>query len=388
MKSYNHLYEKFIDDDNIRLAIQNSSRGKRGREDVKAYLDASPEKLAAIRKYAENFKNKQHKPVIIYDGISRKKRAIIVPKYEEQIVHHMIVNILIPIFFRGMYEHSYASIPGRGAHRGKKVIVKWVRNDGRNCKYCLKMDIRKFFDSVPHDILLRKLREMIHDARFMSVLEEIISVTDTGIPLGFYTSQWLANWYLQGLDHFIKEDLGAAHYIRYMDDMVVFGPNKRCLHTIRREIDRYLREELGLRLKNNWQVFRFDYTDRSGRRRGRFLDFMGFRFYRDRVTLRRSIMLKASRKARRIALKIKPSIFEIRQILSYLGWLKCTDTYGMYKKWIWPYVNFQYCKRRIANYDRRIKEGGLNHGMVQGTKRDEAGGDGYYLVPILQLCAP
>ena len=75
------------------------------------------------------------------------------------------------------------------------------------------MDIRHFFDSVPHDILKAKLRKSIHDEKMLDLLFGIIDVTEVGIPLGFYTSQWLSNWYLQGLDHYIKEKLSAAHYM-------------------------------------------------------------------------------------------------------------------------------------------------------------------------------
>ena len=182
MKSYNHLWENFISEENIRLAIKNSSKGKRNRKDVKDIYENQDEWIGKIREYAENFKNDKHRPVEIYDGISRKKRTIIVPSYMEQIVHHMAVNVLIPVFSHGMYEHSYGSIPNRGAHMGKKYIEKWIRNDKKNVKYCLKMDIKKFFDSVPHGILKEKLKKTIHDERFLSLMFEIIDVTETGIP--------------------------------------------------------------------------------------------------------------------------------------------------------------------------------------------------------------
>lgn len=376
MKSYNHLYENYLSEDNIRLAILNSSHGKRDRPVVRFYLpaaqaDGDPDGviMKRVRGFASDFHNADHKPVEIYDGITRKKRTIIVPRYYEQIVHHMTVNVLIPIFERGMYEHSYASLPGRGAHKGKKVIEKWIRKDAKNVKYCLKMDVKKFFDSIPHDILLEKLEKKIHDEKFLGILREIISVTDTGLPLGFYTSQWLANWYLQDLDHYIKEQLRAVHYMRYMDDMVIFGSNKRELHRIRAAIDEYLKTNLGLELKGDWQVFRFDYIDRDGNHRGRLLDYMGFRFYRDRTTIRRSIMLKATRKARRIGKKEKPSIYEVRQMTSYLGWIDCTDTYGMYTKWIKPFVDIQKCKRRMSTYDKRKNQEEKDHGVENLTKR-------------------
>lgn len=353
MKSYNHLYEKFISDENIELAIKNASKGKRKRPSVKRRLN-NPNFKDEIRHYAENFKNKSHKPKEIYDGIQRKKRTIIVPTFEEQVIHHMAVNVLIPIFMHGMYEHSYGSLPKRGGHKGKKIIVKWIKHDSRNCKYCLKMDIRKYFDSIPHDIYLSKLRKIIHDDRFMAVLEEITNVIPVGLPLGFYTSQWTANWYLQDLDHYIKENLRAKHYIRYMDDMVIFDSNKKRLHQMRYDIGQYLINNLGLQLKDNWQVFKFNYNGRY-----RFLDFMGFRFYRDRVTLRRSIFFKAIRKAKRIAKSDKSTIYATRQMLSYLGWIKHTNIYGAYLAHIKPYINFQQMKRRISRYERR-----LNYGLL------------------------
>ena len=358
MKSYNHLWEKFISDENIELAIKNACKGKRDRKSVKRRLE-NPNFKKEIIYYAEHFKNRKHKPKEIYDGIQRKKRTIIVPSFDEQVIHHMVVNVLKPIFMHGMYKHSYGSIPNRGSHKGKKAIEKWIRTDGKNCKYVLKMDIRKYFDSVPHEIYLRKLRAIIHDDRFMAILEEITDVVPQGLPLGFYTSQWTANWYLQGLDHFIKEQLGAKHYIRYMDDMVIFDSNKKRLHRMRKAINSYLRYSLGLELKANWQVFRFDYHDKY-----RFLDFMGFRFYRNRTTLRRTIMLKATRKARRIYKSEKITVYEARQMLSYLGWIKHTDSYGLYLTWIKPIVSFQQLKRKIKSHDKNVNRRNKNE-LVQ-----------------------
>lgn len=354
IKSYNHLWEKFISEENIKLAINNSSKGKRNRKLVKQIYENHEEWILKIQQYAKNFHNNNHTPVEIYDGIVRKKRIIIVPSYKEQIIHHMMVNTLIPIFNHGMYEHSYGSLPNRGAHKGKKVIEKWIKHDKKNVKYCLKMDIRKFFDSVPHDILKNKLALIIHDEKFLAILNELIDVTEQGIPLGFYTSQWLANWYLQEF-HYIKEDLCAVHYIRYMDDMVIFGSNKKVLHKVREKISLYLENNLGVELKDNWQVFRFDYI-KNRKHYGRCLDFMGFKFYRDKTILRRSIMLKATRKAKKLSKKEKITIYDIRQMMAYLGWIDCSDTYGMYKKWIKPYVNFRNCKRRLSKYDRRINK--------------------------------
>lgn len=348
MKSYNHLYEVCVSESNRRDAITASKHSKRIRSIVKKRHLSDDAILSHSHRWIERFENAKHTPIHIYDGLGHKKRQILVPTLEELVVQHCVVNALKPVFCKGMYEHSYASLPNRGAHKAKKVIEKWIRNDSRNVKYVLKMDIHHFFHSIPHDRLKEKLSKKIHDEKMLNLLFKIIDVNDVGLPLGFYTSQWLSNWYLQGLDHYIKEQLGAAHYMRYMDDMVVFGSNKKVLHRMRQAITDYLDKELGLELKNNWQVFRFSYDGDKGRD----LDFMGFRFYRNRTVLRKSIMLKAIRKAKRISVKEKPTIYDIRQMISYLGWIKCTNTYTMYLYWIKPYVNFQKMKRRISQYDK------------------------------------
>lgn len=290
MKSYNHLYENCISEENRRISLNLAKHSKRMRRIMKSRHLSDDALVALSYDWINNYENAEHVPVYIYDGITRKERVIIVPTMEELIVQHNVVNAK----------------------------------------------------------LKAKLRKTIHDEKMLDLLFRIIDVTDIGIPLGFYTSQWLSNWYLQGLDHYIKERLGAVHYMRYMDDMVIFGSNKKVLHQTRQAISDYLENELGLSLKDNWQIFRFSY----GNDKGRDLDFMGFRFFRNRTILRKTIMYKATRKARKLSRKEKPTIHDARQMLSYLGWIDCTDTYRMYQKWIKPFVSFKQLKRKVSQHDR------------------------------------
>jgi len=355
MKSYNHLFEKLIEEDNIELAIRNASLGKRDRREVKKVLENIDEYIPYYQKMVSSFKNAKHRPKEIYDGTRRKKRTIIVPTFDEQVVHHMLVNILKPIFLRSMYYHSYGSLPNKGSHKAKAYISKWLKADERNTVYCLQMDVKKFFESVPHDILKSRLCEIIHDEKFTKVLFEVIDVLQIGLPLGFYTSQWLANWYLTSLDHYIKEDLDAVYYVRYMDDMIIFDSDKKKLHDIRKRIESYLQEILGLELKGNWQVFKVNIKP---------LDFLGFRFHRNRVVLRKSIMLRMTRKAKRLSKKRKASIYDARQMLSYLGWISATNVYNVYLKYIKPFVSFGKLKKKISAHDRRnVTCGKLNIAM-------------------------
>lgn len=378
MKSYSHLYEQYISHDNYLLGVHNATQGKNGRKRRKyimRYIKAHAEELEPdIVQYAMHFKTEEHKEKYIYDGIRRKRRKIYVPTPRELIVHHMIVNVLKPIILKPMYAHSYGSLPARGPAKGKKkstrggknAIEKFIRLHPEQCKYCLKMDIQKFFESVPHTILKAKLARIIHDARFLEILNEVIDGpgSDRGMPIGFYTSQWLANFYLTGLDHFIKEQLHAPAYFRYMDDMVIFSADKQQLHDIRKEVESYLQTELGLALNHKWQIFPLCRVE-GGKEQGRALDFMGYRFYMDRTTLRRSLMLRATRNARRIYRKRKPTIYDYRQALAYKGWIHTSNSRRLYIRHIAPYVGYG----TIQNFlSKRAKEAARS--VVQSGKRE------------------
>lgn len=355
MHTFKRLFEK-IDKDAALKAIHDASKGgkKRKRKDARKALENPEEYAEKILKELKAFKNDNHYPKEIYDGISRKKRTIIVPTFREQTVHHIIVDAMRPMFLRGTYEHAYGSIPNRGVHDAKKAVERWIRNDPENCKYVLKMDIKKYFESIPHDILKAKIKRELKDNEMLRLVYEIIDAIPKGLPLGFYTSQWLSMWYLKDLDHFIKEQCKAAHYVRYVDDMIVFDSNKERLHIILYRIENYL-DTLGLKLNQKTQIFPLEKRD---------IDFMGFRFCRDRTMLRRSIFYKMLRKARKIYKKSRITIYDIRQMMSYLGWIKACSVYRVCFEYIKPYVDFGKFKKKISEHDRR-----LNNELVQNMEQ-------------------
>lgn len=327
MKSYNHLYEKLVNENNIRLAIKNASKNKRKRKIVQECLK-DEEKLVHDTIYIldnDLFKPRDHKVKIINDGPSHKQREIIQPDFQnEQIVHHAIINVLSPIFMKGMYEYSCGSLPGRGAHHGKKYIEKVIRKDKENTQYVAKMDVKKFFKNVKHNILKSMLRKLIHDERFLNILFIIIDSYEDGLPLGYYTSQWFANFYLTVLDRFIKHTLKIKYYVRYMDDMVLFAKSKEILHKAVLLINIFLKEKLGCWLKENYQIFPFAETRKDN---ARCVDFMGFKFYRNYTILRKHLMFKMCRKVNKIKKKAKQTWYDSVQLMSYYGYIKYTDTY-------------------------------------------------------------
>ena len=337
-----------LTDENIRLAIKLAAKNKRKnnmRHRRLRYIKAHTDQYVPIvRSWILDFKPPNHRTIMINDGISAKKRKIIVPTVKEILVQHAIVSVLKPIVSKRMYKHSYASIPGRGLHSGARTVQKWIRRHPKQTKYCLKLDIRKFFESIDQYTLLSKLRKIIRDNKYYTYIEKVVRTTKSGVPLGFVTSQWFANYLLTDLDHYIKQDLEVSYYIRFMDDMVIFGSNKRKLHKIRRVITDYLDKELHLELKGNWQVFPID---------KRFLDFLGFKFHRKHTGIRRRIALKAQRKAKRIYKKSRANIKDARQIVTCAGLLKYADCHKWFENHISKFVSIRQMRKKTSNYDRR-----------------------------------
>ncbi len=344
MKTYKNLMEKIASEENIKAAIMNASKRKRNRKDVKEVLDDMETHVARLQKILRNGTYKPHidTPCIVNEGTHHKVRRIRKPHFKyDQIIHHCIIQVLQPILTAPMYEYSCGSIPGRGAHYGKRRIEKWLRRDVKNTKYVFKMDIKHFYESVDKEILKKMLKAKIKDWRALELIFKVIDGCEKGLPLGNYTSQWFANFMLTPLDHYIKEQLKAKYYMRYMDDIVIFGRNKKELHKTHKAIEQYLRDNLNLKIKENWQVFRFEYKGK-----GRPLDFMGWQFYREKTILRKSIFIRIMRKAKKVGKHT--TIKGAHGMISYMGYIKHTDTYGSYINHIRPYVNIGKLKKFVA----------------------------------------
>lgn len=352
MKRTGYLFETISDIETIKLAIHKAARGKRNRKVVRRILSNEEYYAAAIQKMllSGNFVPSPYEQVILHDGYRKKERLISKPKYyPDQIIHWCIYIALKPVLFKGVYTYTCGSIPGRGVHYAKKYIEKAVKNDRKHTKYYLQLDVRKFYPSIKTDILYKMLVRKIKDKRTLRLIKQILDV-QTELPIGILLSQMFANFYLQDFDHFVKEKLGAVHYVRYMDDMIIFSANKRSLHKMRKEIAGYL-SGIGLCLKDNWQVRR---TEKEPP------DIAGFRFYRDKTILRKQLMYRITRKARRVHRKGYLSFNNACAMVSYMGWFKCTDTYKVYEKWIVPYVNIYDCRSIVKRYTKAIQQKGVS----------------------------
>lgn len=367
MKTYKNLFNKLIDYDNIYKAIINASRRKKNRTDVKKVLNKINFYIYRLQDLInqDRLKIRKHNANLINDGMKAKPRLIVKPDFVwEQILHHAFVQVLKPIFMKTMYVWSCGSLPKRGGLYGKKYLAKYIKNNQKKIKYCFKADIRHFFQSVDIEIVKKMLERKIKDKRFLKVLFLILNSNvaiwenqdvDMGLPIGWYIAQWLANWILTETDYKIKQVLKIKCYVRYVDDLVLLSQNKKDLHKARCEIQSYLKK-LHLELKPNYQVFRFTYISKDGKEKGRCIDFMGYKFYRNRTILRKSIILKATRKALKMSKSGKLNWYECTQIISYLGWFKHADVYLVYEKYIKPKINIGECKKVISLHDYKERK--------------------------------
>lgn len=266
---WSHATGKHISYEAAKRQLFHTIRQTQEREQLKEIIAHDEDKtteqnIAQYNKWIKlRIENRDWKPDAyrefwINDGIRQKRRKIAATSIVSQTFHWTLILSITPVIMHGMVPHTCASIPGRGAHYGKRFILRWMQ-DEKNTKYCAKIDISKFYQSISQTAAKTEFRRYIADKTALWLIDTIIESYPEGLPIGTYTSQWFANWILQRLDHYIKEVLRVPYAMRYMDDIVMFAANKKELHRIIDAIEEYL-QPFGLHLKGNWQVFRTDHT--------------------------------------------------------------------------------------------------------------------------------
>lgn len=366
MKTYKNLFNNLLDPYLIQSCIKDATKNKmtKKRKDVREVKENLEEESYRVfdMLLSESYEPTKKKPITIIEPSCQKEREIIKPSFKyDQIIQHVVMSQLEPIIMKSMYPFCCASVKKRGDKLVQKYLKKWIRSYNGKKFYVLKMDIRKFFPSINKERLKRKLSIKIRDEKYLDLLFKIIdNGSETGLPIGFYTSQWLANWYLQDLDYFIKQELGAQHYIRYMDDMVILGRNKKELHKMRARIDEFLRTRLDLELKDNWQVFRFIYYEdakKPGKKKGRFIDFVGFKFYQNRTTLRKSTLKGIRKRGNRMSKKDGITWYDASQMMSGYARMSRAQTHDYYKEFIKGKApTKKKCRRVISNHQKKVNE--------------------------------
>ena len=338
MKRFGNLYEQIYDMDNLKLAHQNARKGKGWYQEV-LMINSNPEFYLGLLqnklKY-KTYKTSEYETFIKND--SGKEREIYkLPYFPDRICQWAILQVIEKYLIRNLVTDTYSAIPKRGIHFGLKRVMHDMQTDVKGCQYCLKLDARKYYPSIDHDILKSKYRRLFKDKDLLWLLDEIIDSTEgsKGIPIGNYLSQYSGNFYFSSFDHWIKEVKHVKHYHRYMDDIVIFGESKEELHQLKKEIDVYFHDVLNLTVKDNWQVFP-TYV--------RGVDFLGYRVFMDYVLLRKCSCKKMKKKMVAIRKKVEQgnmmNYSEWCSINSYKGWLIHCNSFNLHKKYIEPLLPY------------------------------------------------
>ena len=246
MRRAGGLWEEVASYGAIRRAALRAARGKRDTFGARAFSERlEPETLRLERELRAG--TWRPSPAARFRIRDPKPRTITAVPFRDRVVHHALIAPLEPVFERHMIATSYACRRGKGLHRAVARVQGW----SRRYRFCLRMDVRAFFPSLEHAVVLGSLARVVKDRRVLALSERIVrgSGLERGLPIGSLTSQWFANLVLDRLDHVVKEELRVRAYARYMDDVVAFADTKRELWRIAERAGEYLAEPLHLEPK-------------------------------------------------------------------------------------------------------------------------------------------
>ena len=328
MKTHNKIYPQIYNFNNLILAWKKARKNKTKKDYVIEFESKFKEKIVFL--YRE-LKNEIYFPEKLKVFVLRdpKTRKISKSAFRDRIVHHAICNIIEPIFDKTFIYDCCANRKGKGNLFALKRLYKFSREVSRNGKlsgllnknqikgYCLKADIKHYFQEVNHNVLIEILKKKIKDEKTINLINKILKNypdKEKGMPLGNLTSQFFANVYLNELDYFVKHKLRAKYYIRYVDDFVILHNSKEQLKIWKVEIDKFLRQELKIELhKDKSRVIPLS----------RGIDFVGFRnFYYNRLLRKRNV--------KKMLIKIK--LFK-EGFMSYEKLLESFQGWNAYAKW-------------------------------------------------------
>ncbi len=339
MKRYGDLYPSLYAFPNLVRAARQAQKGKRTKPNVARFNFRLEHELLMLQRELQS-KTWMPGPYVSFNIYEPKQRLISAAPYRDRVVHHALCNVIEPIFERSFIPHSYANRIGKGAHRAVDQFSAWSREN----RYVLKGDIKKYFPSIDHEILYTLIARKIKDPDVLDLIRRLIDSSNPqepmaayfsgddlftpyerrrGIPIGNLTSQFFANIYLSGFDHFVTRELGCRRYIRYVDDFVALSDDKGYLHEVKAAMTDYL---AGLRLKlHETKCHIFPATQGTA--------FLGYRIFPTHRLLKRDNirrMKKRLKKQQNEYAHGRLSLDVIRaSVQSWIAHAAHADTYGL-----------------------------------------------------------
>lgn len=337
MKRIGNLTDKIADLDNLYLAFCKARRGKQTNQEVIRFSEHLDQNLLLLRsEILEGNVDVGHYHFFkIYDP---KERLICAASFRERVLHHALMNVCHAYFDKRLIADTYATRKGKGVFSALEKVGKAVAR----CKFVVKLDFRKYYDSISHDILKQKLLRMFKDKRLLCIFWRIIdsyhATEGFGLPIGNLTSQYFANAYLAELDHYCKDEWKVKFYVRYMDDVFMADDSRQLLKSC---VDKFRSEAVRLFLTLKPPVFT---SNKEG------MNFLGYKIAKGRCELTG----RSKRRYRSKLLKyggylengkwdegiyqehILPLLSFVMHAESYMFRQSCLSSAGLGREWVEP----------------------------------------------------
>ena len=340
------LYDEVCDYKNLKAGYyQTQIAGRKYRKESVIFDMAREKNMAALWK---SLKNGTYCPgeYIQFQVYEPKQRLVSAPRIRDKIVQHTVHKVLWRLYEPAFIKDSYACMENRGSHQAVERVQHFMKKCAwQNAdSWILKMDIRKFFYSIDHNVLKAILRKKIRDEKFLHLLDMIIDSNpegSIGLPLGNVTSQDMANIYLNELDQYAKRFLHIKYYVRYMDDIIIVCESREQAKRYRQEIDVFLKNRLRLDLNEKTKIFPI----------AQGVNAYGYKIYTTHKHVRDSSKRAMKRRMKAMDAKVKAGDMRRKDVQksvnSWLGHARHSNSYNLSRK---IFGRYKYIKIEHPDY--------------------------------------
>ena len=413
MKRVSGLYSAMKSADIAYMAILGGTKNKRHLMEVRRRFlqpdghTIDPEKCRAEAELlSEHLDEWNPSPLKVkyFHSPGHKDRKLAIPVLDDHLYGWMLILAIQSVLMRGMHPFCVGSVPGRGIEYGRAAIERWVQHDSE-AKYFVKLDIIHFYQNVNTELLKQKFRRVIKDSDILRFIDMHIDMNRRsvdadgnllppipGLPIGTYTAPWMANFYLQEMDHFITEQLYKTrrgkrtnyvrHYLRNIDDILLLGASRRDLEKAVRSVTDYL-SRIGLNVHKEWEIKQIGEMQEMG---GEYrlkpetypIDILGYKFYKASTTVRSGLYLRTMRTARKIRKELNQGfvhVYDAKVMMSRIGWFSHSDS-KTFMKQIQELLPLKFIRKVISYADKNGISG--DAAIVYCGKRGEKGS--YYIL--------
>ena len=340
MKRIGYVWEELIAEENCNDAILRAIKRKKKTRFLRYVRDHYTEYGAKLRETLMN--GWEAEPIrlkVINEGTDRKERSLKIPSLRDHFVQTAVATILERHLAKRFYFYTCGSLPKRGQTFAIKAVESHIKK--KRPKYAAVADIHHFYQSVKKDEVMRCLRRVFKDEKFLHINEQILDQMGDGLAIGFTVSHWYAHLVLSFADEELKKGNRKLFLVRFMDNFVLLCGRKRTLRKALQTLS-VIVGSFKLTIKHDWQIFQIKH---------RMVQFLSYRMDYTKIILRKRLMFRMAKRFR--TAKHSLNAHAARTIMSYRGILKHCDSYNFRSSYLYPNVSLNLCRRLISNADKQ-----------------------------------